>query len=817
MLKIKNLNKYFNKHKPNEIHVINNTTLEFPDAGLIAILGESGSGKTTLMNVLGGLDSFDSGEIDFDNHEIKKYNALKIDKIRNQYVGYIFQNFLLLQNRTVKYNLALSLGMYGLTLDEENERIDYVLDAIGMLKYKNKLVSELSGGQRQRVAIARALIKAPKVILADEPTGNLDEKNTIQIMNIIKKISEKTLVILVSHERHIARSYADWIIEVVDGKVVKNEENKTNSLLHRLDDQALYLKEYPEKKVMIDNNEISIYSNEDTSLMLKIIYENGKFYVSSNQELTIVNEESEVVIKDELREDLDTKTEILKSDYELPLLEVKKSLVLPFKERIAIAKSNLVSNKKRRFFLSFALMIISILILICIESIIIARKIDVQSISVSDSRIYNVTFEKSDPLMSNESFEEVIKAFLEELNDKNKNIEYSLNSPYELTYTFKRFSQLEAVKYSFKQYSFMPIEYLKKDDLYLGRLPQNEHEIVIDAWVLENGMNGTTLSNVFEVGNFLNQEFYLKERDLKLKVVGISKSNENTIYVDKWLMFSIYPSNIIRTNNLVASVSMYNNYNGKSLITNLSTDEAIVNEDIASGKNALEKGIVTINDDANLTLKAKGGVKFNDFPYKIIVSDELYEKILYSIIAFNHGNLSIICNNRKNMNQLKADIDEIKESFEMNISHSSKYDELLEPYYAKSKKAISSRILIVATIFIVSFVIIFFSMRSYAIKNIYDLGVFRAIGISKGSIVQIYAIEILKISLRSTLISSALTFILTNVLKAIPIFLFSFAIPFNVALITCCLLIIINILIGILPIILYMRLTPSQLLSKYDI
>ena len=165
MIKITNLNKYFYRKKYNEIHVINDTTLEFPQSGLVTLLGESGSGKTTLLNVLGGLDGFDNGEIEIDGNIIKKYSARKIDKIRNEKIGYIFQNYLLLKQKTVYENLELVLNMYSLDSKKIDERITYVLNAVGMLKYKKKRVSELSGGQQQRIAIARALIKSPSFSL----------------------------------------------------------------------------------------------------------------------------------------------------------------------------------------------------------------------------------------------------------------------------------------------------------------------------------------------------------------------------------------------------------------------------------------------------------------------------------------------------------------------------------------------------------------------------------------------------------------------------------------------------------------------------
>ena len=276
MIKITNLNKYFYRKKYNEIHVINDTTLEFPQSGLVTLLGESGSGKTTLLNVLGGLDGFDNGEIEIDGNIIKKYSARKIDKIRNEKIGYIFQNYLLLKQKTVYENLELVLNMYSLDSKKIDERITYVLNAVGMLKYKKKRVSELSGGQQQRIAIARALIKSPSLILADEPTGNLDEKNTIEIMNILKKISKTTLVILVSHEKRVAYSYSDIIIELKDGKVTgtKTLDNKNGYEFE--DDQNIYLKELNYENIENDNVKISYYTSSKDKINLNIVYKNNK-------------------------------------------------------------------------------------------------------------------------------------------------------------------------------------------------------------------------------------------------------------------------------------------------------------------------------------------------------------------------------------------------------------------------------------------------------------------------------------------------------------------------------------------------------------
>ena len=219
MISLKNVNKYFNRHTKNEIHIINDTSLEFENTGIVAILGESGSGKTTLLNAIGGLDKVNSGEIYINGEKITNRSAYKVDKIRNLNIGYIFQDYKLLDNLTVYENVEIALKMIGIKYKEEiKKRVNYVLECVKMYRYRNRPAKMLSGGERQRVAIARAIVKNPNIVIADEPTGNLDSKNSIEIMDIIKAISKERLVVIVTHETELAKSYASRIIEIQDRK-----------------------------------------------------------------------------------------------------------------------------------------------------------------------------------------------------------------------------------------------------------------------------------------------------------------------------------------------------------------------------------------------------------------------------------------------------------------------------------------------------------------------------------------------------------------------------------------------------------------------
>ena len=249
MVTLQNVDKYFYRRKSNQIHVINDTSLELGDTGLTALLGPSGCGKTTLLNVIGGLDKADKGKIFINGQKITGRTAGAVDRIRNLNIGYIFQNYNLINTMTVFENVAMVLRMVGIKDEKEiREKVEYALELVGMYRYRKRYADMLSGGERQRVGIARAIVKNPAIIIADEPTGNLDSANTLEVMNIIKSISREKLVILVTHEENLANFYADRIIRLRDGKVVSDEINQNAEGLDYRIENRIYLKDIKDQR-----------------------------------------------------------------------------------------------------------------------------------------------------------------------------------------------------------------------------------------------------------------------------------------------------------------------------------------------------------------------------------------------------------------------------------------------------------------------------------------------------------------------------------------------------------------------------------------
>ena len=219
MLQLQNVRKTY-KTKAGLVNALDGVSLTFPASGLVFITGKSGCGKTTLLNVIGGLDGVDDGEILIQNKKFSSFSDVEYDSYRNTFVGFIFQDYNLLPEFTVEKNIKIAMELQGRETD--GEAFEKLLKDVEIEELKNRKSAELSGGQRQRVAIARALVKQPRIIMADEPTGALDSGTGVQVLDILKKLSQETLVIVVSHDREFAEKYADRIVYLEDGKVVQD-------------------------------------------------------------------------------------------------------------------------------------------------------------------------------------------------------------------------------------------------------------------------------------------------------------------------------------------------------------------------------------------------------------------------------------------------------------------------------------------------------------------------------------------------------------------------------------------------------------------
>ncbi len=235
-LKLLNIKKTYDLGDT-KVEALKGISLGFRGNEFVSILGPSGCGKTTLLNIIGGLDKYDSGDLIINGISTKKYKDRDWDAYRNSQIGFVFQSYNLIAHLTVLQNVEIALTLSGVSKKERRNRAKKVLAEVGLENQINKKPNQLSGGQMQRVAIARALVNNPNIILADEPTGALDTKTSFQIMDILKNISKTKLIIMVTHNQEIAKKYSSRIVNLVDGLIISDSAKKENN---KKDNEYIY-------------------------------------------------------------------------------------------------------------------------------------------------------------------------------------------------------------------------------------------------------------------------------------------------------------------------------------------------------------------------------------------------------------------------------------------------------------------------------------------------------------------------------------------------------------------------------------------------
>ena len=223
MINLVNVNRHF-KNGEETNHILKDINISIDTGEFIAIMGPSGSGKSTLINILGFIDRGYTGEYLFDDESYQQVSDNKLAFIRNKTVGFVFQNFKLIQNNTIMENVSIPLLYSGMSSKERKQRVESVLKDVGIADKKHLVPNKLSGGQQQRVAIARSIVNKPKFIIADEPTGALDSQTSKDIMDLFVRLNreQNTTMIIVTHDRKVAEQ-ADRVIHILDGRVQREE------------------------------------------------------------------------------------------------------------------------------------------------------------------------------------------------------------------------------------------------------------------------------------------------------------------------------------------------------------------------------------------------------------------------------------------------------------------------------------------------------------------------------------------------------------------------------------------------------------------
>lgn len=812
MIRLIHVNKYFNRKKNNEIHVINDTSIELEDKGLVTFLGNSGCGKTTLLNAIGGLDRVNSGEIYIGDEKITSRSSGKKDEIRNINVGYIFQNFNLIEDATVFDNVALVLKMMGIRDKKEiEERVMYILKRVGIDRYRNRPAKMLSGGERQRVGIARAIVKNPKIIIADEPTGNLDSKNTIEIMNIIKAISREKLVILVTHEREIAEFYASRIVEIVDGKIVSDRENHHEDELDYRLENKIYLKDMPvQKDLRQDKVRIRYYSDrEEDDLEIKVVVRGGNIYIEAPDSL---GEGSDAV---ELIDDHYKK--ISKDIYEEYEFDYDKLIDKNFKPRYTSIFNSwtLLSAGYRKIFNYSPVKKILLI------GFILASMFSIYSVS-NIAGITNITDEKFVTVNHNYlavSTGKVTPKLLEKYENL-EGMDYVLpgDSIVSMILPLDDYYQSAQAAGSISG-SLASSEMVEADKLVAGVMTEKKRDIVIDKMVADQvfSQQQAPMIGVDTYGEMVGRKVTAGKGGT-FTIVGVTEQSSPCIYADREMFMDIL---INQNSGGTEEYAEDDTQDSNEIINwNLVKDEGEIQ--ITSGSSP-EKDYEVLIDQIyqyeyyiGSTLDVEvGGKKLTvcGFYKDPRQGGALYVNEATAKYQFLESQQGFMLSPKSEA--ARAEI--LSDLQSQNVKVEDCYETARDSYTNGIMRQIIATVLVSGIILLISLIEMYLMLRASFLSRIKEVGVLRAIGLKKKDIYKMFMGEIVAMTTLTALPGMVLMAYILNGISKAPligdrflmnpvIFLISFALVFGF-----------NLLAGLLPVFNTMRKTPAEILARNDV
>ena len=808
MIKLRGVNKYFNKGKRNEIHVINDTTLNLGTKGLVALLGPSGCGKTTMLNAIGGLDKVNGGDIFVDGVKITGRSTSKVDEIRNLNIGYIFQDYKLVDNMTVYENVAMVLRMIGIR-DEEEIRIEYILQTLGIYRYRNRMADMLSGGERQRVGIARAIAKNPKIIIADEPTGNLDSANTIEIMNIIKAISRNRLVVLVTHEVELARFYASRIIELKDGKVEADYENKTDDNLDYRLDNKFYLRDFEKQESLRDGDvSVNFYGGADDDLNIDIVIKNGNIYIKSKEDrrIEVIDSNSAIEFVDDHYKEIDKS---LYEEYDFDFDKVvdseikeKYSSIIGFLPSLARGFKKIVNYPLIKKLLFVGFLLAGVFITYSLSSIYASLDVKDEDFISSNKDYLTVEIPKisTEKYLEYENMDSVAYMFPKSANI---NMKFKMDFYYQTSYA-----------QSVMTGSLTDKNTIGESDLISGRLPENPQEIAVDKLTLMRLLNQPTLKQVgiSDIQQMLGKKLSMDSMK-DFEIVGITDKNQPLIYAD--------PSMFIPMIYNSADQETYDDTADGDKTAKIIYDYQTYDAEYTVKKGRLPENdyetIVPLSMSEQMPLNKEIDVKVNDRKLKVVGYYESPENVQSYLVNQNTIKYLMIAE-AGGFSVAPADRDSAVEALRsQNINVRGSYDAEREAYLSDRSDNTRSTIILGVIMLAISLIEILLMTRSSFLSRIKEIGIYRAIGVKKTDIYKMFLGEIVAITTVSSVVGIGIMSYILYKLCRISYLASMFALNPAVILGAVAIVYVFNSLVGLIPVFSTMRKTPAAILARHDV
>lgn len=816
MIEIQSLNKTYDRRSRNANHVLRDVTLTLPDTGFICIVGASGCGKTSLLNAVGGLDTFDSGTISTRDVSVSRSGTRKYEQERNRSFSYIFQNYYLLTDHSVAYNVYLGLHSLALSHKEKLARVKEALEAVNMTRFSRRIAGELSGGQQQRVAIARALARRPRVIFADEPTGNLDEENTLNICTLLRRISKTSLVVMVTHEEHIARFFADRIITIKEGTVSGDSTGWKRENLAAGTGNTLYAEEYQTTRFRSDDISIRVLTEEGaTPAALTIAVLKDRVIIKTDDSRTlscsriseppVLAEGKAPIIK---LEDLDDTVSHVESD-----APGKAGAGLTFRMMLQEAGRLIRQKGFQRGSIRFFLMVMTVLTVWLTGDYITVSSVDPRDFIKSDSHILDLRIERGedlDPLKYRN-----VMLLMPGVIDKMKaeGVDFDM-IPYVTAtnagFTLNAVPQLSRISVKFQAFSYAPAERIDEETLIYGRMPENSEEIVIDRWVLEYVMkqDGILQNSLGSIQQFLGMQIDFFKKNYSPTITGICDCGNPTIYLPLSVLVSLGD----RGTEIIPFSEFQSRYPGLYEGDPLKAGECIVITNNAGPVYANKVG-ADFRTNSNLTLKIKAAIKADTYA-SIVVADDSLEEFVFSMCSADY------CIYAADKPAAKRIITEILDGEYGGLIQYKLRDQNGDAWKvyreAASLKA-DARTVITVTVIVLLMIMLYLIQRSSVQHRIGMMAVYRLLGLPNRKLAAVFTIESFMLSLESVLPAAAVTWAVVAVLNLLTDLGFHMILPCQAAAGVGLLVIAYYLLISILPVVWLLRLPPARLAAKYDL
>ena len=822
MIEVKQLNKTYDRRRLTANHVLKDVSFTLRDKGFVCILGPSGCGKTSLLNAIGGLDAFDSGTLATENVSVSRYGTAAYEAERNANFGYIFQNYYLLDTHSVGYNVYLGLHSLQLSHKEKLRRVRQALEAVDMLRFIRRKVADLSGGQQQRVAIARALARKPRVIFADEPTGNLDEANTRNICTLLRQASRDSLVLMVTHEEHIARFFADRIITLEEGRLVGDDGEWDREHLSLNSDKELYTGDFTQQTLELPQMNVRLLYEEGAApaqltviamkdrIVLKLADPRAAALSQGNEAPRLIEGDRPVMSLENLTREEDS----------FPLFREPPARQAPAGKGVTLsmmakeARSLMQGKGIRKAGMRIFLVLLTVLVMITTGDFIAVSRIAPEEYVSCDSHVLTITAIQ-DSQYPGGAEDKAIKLLEREyfftLMAKLPDCRPLGQMAYLPTYTARLFYQMEDISLRVPNHSTVPVDTLDESTLIYGRMPQHSGEVVVDKLVLESSLkeDGIVQNVVTDVSLFLDQKLEYGKNALSPTIVGICDSGERSAYMTPAAMLALS----LRGIRAIGLSEFQSLHPGEYDDVTLNDQECIA---ILDNAGIIYKSRIgtyfALNSYHNVQIK--DAVNSTETHAYYVVSDELIDELLFETTS---SELTLYCPDRAAVKRIVAQGSQWEEAKQLKITVTDTYQREYDAYLSDTLLRTDARVIVTVTVAVICLVMLYLLCRSQIQDRLSLVAVYRLLGIPGGKLYAIFLMEGTLVALGSVLPAGVLTWGVIAAVQRFTQLQLGMELSWQAASIVCGAILVYYLIVSLLPLGKLLRMPPARLAAQYDV